>query len=217
MRILHLSVTLLVITLIAMLLWGLALLTERLIPYPIYLYLGIAAVALMLASLVISGNQKKATDEKPTETPETPKKPLTREILVEWNVTRRTAEFFDGTLGNLRVAGLTASITLIGIAFEFRAYSILFILPVLNIALFLIDRRYEEYLGTTAKYAMAIENKYDFNGNGLTYAITAESKRHQKSKPQDIVRIVHFILAATSVGLGLYVFIALYPNLHIFN
>lgn len=31
-------------------------------------------------------------------------------IMQEWDVTRRTAEFFDGVLGNLRTYGLTASV-----------------------------------------------------------------------------------------------------------
>jgi len=134
------------------------------------------------------------------------KKTISNEVLLEWDVVRRTAEFFDGVLGNLRTFGLTASVTLIGIAFEFHVSPLFLASPLLNIALIFIDRRYQAYLGVTAKYAMDIEEEYDFASSGLTLTITEERGKQGFSRPENIFRIIYALLALVGiVGFALVV------------
>jgi hypothetical protein len=138
------------------------------------------------------------------------KKTLTHKVFSEWDVARRTAEFFDGFLGNLRTVGLTASVTLIGIAFEFKVSPLLLAASVLNVALLFIDWRYQAYLGVSAKYAMNIEKEYDFCSIGLTCAITAERDRHKIIRPENVFRAIYVVLAI----LGIFGFLILFkPNL----
>lgn len=136
------------------------------------------------------------------------KKPLNDEVLSEWDVVRRTAEFFDGILGNLRTFGLTASVTLIGFAFEFRVSPLFLASTLLSVALVFIDHRYQAYLGVTAKYAMRIESNYNFVSSGLTYVLTEERNKHRFSRPEDIFRMIYGLLAfAGIVGFILVMFV----------
>jgi len=138
------------------------------------------------------------------------KKPLTDEALREWDVVRRTLEFFDGTLGNLRTVGLTASVTLIGIALQFGVYPLFLAAAFLNFAMLVIDRRYQAFLKVTGQYAMRIENAYCFPGEGLTFAITKESKRQGIIKPEHTFVAIYTVLFVASVISFLYFF---HPNI----
>jgi hypothetical protein len=129
------------------------------------------------------------------------KNTLTDLVFSEWDVARRTAEFFDGTLGNLRTFGLTASVTLIGIAFEFHIYPLLIAIVALNLALIFIDRRYQAYLKVTAKYAMSIEEKYGFSNSGLTFAINEEREKHKRTRPEHLFQVIYAILALAGVAI----------------
>ena len=122
-------------------------------------------------------------------------KTLTNKVISEWDVARRTAEFFDGALANLRTFGLTASVTLFGVAFEFNVPPLFVATTLLNIALIFIDNRYQDYLVVTARYAMNIENEYKFASSGLSHAIHAERSRQGFSRPENIFRFVYVILA----------------------
>ena len=42
-------------------------------------------------------------------------------VFREWDVARRTAEFFDEQLGRLRGIGITASVAVLGIAVRYNA------------------------------------------------------------------------------------------------
>ena len=134
---------------------------------------------------------------------------LSPEVVSQWDVARRTAEFFDGTLGNLRTAGLTASVTLIGLAYQFHVSPLLPAAGLLNAALLTVDIRYQSYLKATARYANMIEQKYDFCINGLTHAINdARNKTRSHwlgkiSSPDTFFVVVYAALFLISFGLFL--------------
>ena len=131
--------------------------------------------------------------------PKLEKETITNEVLSEWDVVRRTAEFFDGVLANLRTFGLTASVTLFGLAFEFNVPPLFLSSVLLNIALIFIDNRYQDYLVVTARYAMDIENKYKFAGFGLSYTIHAERSKQGLSRPENVFRFIYVVLAVGGI------------------
>jgi hypothetical protein len=132
------------------------------------------------------------------------------EVVTQWDVARRTAEFFDGTLGNLRTVGLTASVTLIGLAYQFHVSPLLFAAGLLNVALLTVDMRYQGYLKATAKYANMIEETYDFCSKGLTHAINDARNKYRKhlwgklSSPDTFFVVVYILLSVVSFGLFIH-------------
>lgn len=123
------------------------------------------------------------------------KKGLTDIVMQEWDVTRRTAEFFDGVLGNLRTYGLTASVTLIGLSFQFKVVPLLLAGVGLNIGLLFVDKRYQSYLRATALYSIKLENEYKFGDAGLAHAINNERERNWLSRPEHTFRAIYVVLA----------------------
>lgn len=102
---------------------------------------------------------------------------LNGNVLQEWDVTRRTAEFFDEQIGKLRELAFTVSTALIGIAFQFKIRELLLLVPLLEIGFILIDFRYQEYLNIVSSYASDIEARYRFAFEGLTQRIKAKRGR----------------------------------------
>jgi hypothetical protein len=119
-------------------------------------------------------------------------------IMQEWDVARRTAEFFDGILGNLRTYGLTASVTLIGLAFQFQVAPLLLAGFCLNIGLLFVDKRYQSYLRATALYSIKLENEYNFADTGLAHAINDEREKNWLSRPEHTFRVIYVVLAIAS-------------------
>jgi hypothetical protein len=101
------------------------------------------------------------------------KKELDDHILQEWDVCRRTAEFFDDQLGRLREIGIASSVAIIGLAVQFQTAIGILLLP-LNIIFTLLDYRSQRYLAGVSSYAKRIEDSYQFAGSGLTHSIRSK-------------------------------------------
>lgn len=125
------------------------------------------------------------------------KKALNDHIVDEWNVARRTAEFFDEQIGKLREVAFTVSAALLGAAFQFRITVLFLLVPLLELGFFLIDIRYQTYLDTVSKYAKDIEKDYQFASQGITNRI--DEKRGPVS-----VRWLVFFLYACFAAVGVY-------------
>jgi hypothetical protein len=121
------------------------------------------------------------------------------DVLQEWDVTRRTAEFFDGAIGNLRTYGLTASVTIVSIAFEFHVPPLLLTGALLNVGLFFVDKRFESYLKATASYSIKLEDKYRFADEGLGHAIHRDRERYWLSRPEHVFRFLYVVLGIAAV------------------
>jgi hypothetical protein len=133
------------------------------------------------------------------------KEPVTTEILTEWETVRRTAEFFDTMLGSLRALGLTATITMVGVAIQFEITAFYPALVLFCVGFFVVDRRYQSYLKIAAKYGMEIEKKYDFAGKGLTHLIFEESQTQGISRPEHVFQTFYVLAAISGIGMSLYI------------
>jgi len=125
------------------------------------------------------------------------KKALTDHVFGEWDVARRTAEFFDEQIGKLREVAFAVSAALLGAAFEFRIPVLFLVMPLLELGFFLIDIRYQTYLDKVSEYAKDIEKDYQFASHGLT------SKIIEGRRPVS-VRWLVFLLYLCFATVGVY-------------
>ncbi len=124
------------------------------------------------------------------------------EILQEWDVTRRTAEFFDEQVSRVREIGVGASVAIIGIAAQFNWTIGATLLP-LNLSFLLIDQRARRYLLNVTDYAQEIEARYEFSGDGLTSFIRKRLRGGRQSFTRLPIYGVYWFFAV--IGLGIVV------------
>lgn len=125
------------------------------------------------------------------------KKALNDHIVDEWDIARRTAEFFDEQIGKLREVAFAVSAALLGAAFQFRIAVLFFVIPLLELGFFLIDMRYQTYLDTVSNYAKDIEKDYQFAFQGITNRIV------ERRGPVSIRWLVFFLYACFA-AVGVY-------------
>ena len=118
------------------------------------------------------------------------KKELTDSVVKEWDVSRRTAEFFDQSLGRLREVGIAASVAITSVAVQFQPAIGILLLPI-NFIFPVFDRRYQRYLEAASSYARYIEMNYDFAGVGLTESIRQRIKGKTHSFTQFYVNAIY--------------------------
>jgi hypothetical protein len=121
---------------------------------------------------------------------------LTDYVLREWDVCRRTAEFFDNQLGRLREIGIASSVAIIGLAVQFQPLIGILLLP-LNAIFTLLDRRSQQYLAGVASYAAAMEKKYEFFGSGLTHSVRSKIGDKESSIYRYFVYVINAGFLAT--------------------
>lgn len=137
------------------------------------------------------------------------KSQVTDAIIQEWDVSRRTAEFFDRQLGRLREIGIASSIAIAGLAVQFQPAIGALLLP-LNFIFPLMDRRSQKYLVAATTYASSLETNYQFAGTGLTLSIRARIGGRESSFIRFFVSGIY--VAFFLLGIG---FLAIWLNLKI--
>jgi hypothetical protein len=124
------------------------------------------------------------------------------EILQEWDVTRRTAEFFDEQVSRVREIGVGASVAIIGIAAQFNWVIGSTLLP-LNLSFLLIDRRARRYLLDATDYASKIEDQYEFGGDGLTSFIRKKLRDKRQSFTRLPIYGIYWFFAIFGLGIAI--------------
>jgi len=123
---------------------------------------------------------------------------LSREIVMQWDVVRRTMEFFDRTLATLRTFGLSVTVAILLAAVQYKAPELLPFAIVLNLVLLLLDLHYRRFMWVTSRYALQLEQSYDFVAPGLTAVLDYE---HQRRRTRYV-----FPLAYVLIMISLFVY-----------
>jgi hypothetical protein len=116
---------------------------------------------------------------------------------MQWDVVRRTMEFFDRTLATIRTFGLSVTVAILVAAFQYRVPELLPFSILLNLILLLLDLHYRRFLWVTSRYALRLEQSYGFVQPGLTAVLDYE---HEKRRTKYLFPAAYVvIMAALSV------------------
>jgi hypothetical protein len=124
---------------------------------------------------------------------------------MQWDVVRRTMEFFDRTLATLRTFGLSLTVALLLAAVQYKAPELLPFAIALNLVLLLLDLHYRRFMWATSRYALQLEQAYDFVAPGLTAVLDYEHQRRRTRyvfpAAYVVIMIVLFVYWATMLDL----------------
>ena len=137
------------------------------------------------------------------------------QVLHQWDVTRRTAEFFDAQIDRVREIAVTASVAIIGLSLQFDKLPLASTLFPLNVVFYLIDARARRYLLFVTDYAKEIEQGYKFAGGGLTSYIRQQLRTRtrfghlpKKTGRQSFTRIPIYGIYVLFAAIGIVTILA---------
>lgn len=133
--------------------------------------------------------------------------------IEEWKVVRSTIVEFDKILSNIRSLDITATIVILGFAFQYSKF-IFILVSAFNFCLLLLEIHYHNYLNDTANYAIELEEEIGFK---LTHKL---SSVRNKYKEQDgityikgsIIANVYFWIYIGFIIVGILLFCLSYAG-----
>jgi hypothetical protein len=136
------------------------------------------------------------------------------EKIEEWKVVRSTIVEFDHILSNIRSLDITATIVILGFAFQYSRL-IFLLVSAFNFCLLLLEIHYHKYLNEIANYAKELEEEIGFK---LTHKL---SSARNKYKEQDgkvthiigsVIANVYYWIYVGFIIVGLLLFILSYTG-----
>jgi hypothetical protein len=111
------------------------------------------------------------------------------EKIEEWKVVRSTIVEFDHILSNIRSLDITATIVILGFAFQYS--SVIFLLAsAFNFFLLLLEIHYHKYLHEIADYAIELEEEIGFK---LTHKLS--SARNEYRNQDGFTYVIGYLIA----------------------
>lgn len=95
--------------------------------------------------------------------------------IEEWKVVRSTIVEFDHILSNVRSLDITATIVILGFAFQYSGF-VFVLVSALNFCLLLLEIHYHKYLNEIAYYAKDLEDEIGFK---LTHKLSSARDRYK--------------------------------------
>lgn len=111
------------------------------------------------------------------------------EKIEEWKVVRSTIVEFDHILSNIRSLDITATIVILGFAFQYSKY-IFLLATAFNLFLLLLETHYHKYLNEVANYAKELEDEIGFK---LTHKLS--SARNKYTEQGGFTHLKGYIIA----------------------
>ncbi len=96
--------------------------------------------------------------------------------IEEWKVVRSTIVEFDHILSNVRSLDITATMVILGFAFQYSKF-IFILVSALNFCLLLLEIHYHKYLNEIADYAKKLEDEIGFK---LTHHLSSTRDKYKE-------------------------------------
>jgi hypothetical protein len=136
--------------------------------------------------------------------------------IEEWKVVRSTIVEFDHILSKIRSLDITATMVILGFAFQYSKF-IFILVSALNFCLLLLEIHYHKYLNDIANYAKELEDEIGFK---LTHklSLTRDAYKGQNGKDifayiiGSIIANVYYLIYIGFIIIGILLFLLGYTG-----
>lgn len=134
--------------------------------------------------------------------------------IEEWKVVRSTIVEFDHILSNIRSLDITATIVILGFAFQYSKF-IFILVSAFNLCLLLLEIHYHKYLNEIANYAKELEDEI---GLKLTHKLSLARDRYKEQDGKiayitgSIIANVYYWIYIGFIIVGLILFFLSYTE-----